>query len=163
MKTFFYKISKNAFLKSIKFKNKIDLIRAVKLDWNRSLIVLNKTHYGEFYDFLEKIKTDYNDYLEIILLLSNQCAHFYNYNKIFSIISDYDFHFSTKSDNLDATSKIYTAFTINPLIKQAIIKNTYNIYKVEKSVKIYRILKITTIINLCINNPIVLKLEFIDV
>jgi len=163
MKTFFYKISKNAFLESIKFKNKIDLIKAVKLDWNRSLIVLNKHHYKDFYDFLKKIKTDYNDYLEIILLLSNQCAHFYNYNKIFSIISDYNFHFSTKSDNHDETSKIYTEFTLNPLIKQAIIKNTYNIYKVEKSVKIYRILKITTIINLCINNPIVLKLEFIDV
>ena len=135
MKVFFYKISKNVFFENIKFNDKISLLKAVKEDWTRSLIIFNNKHYDNFYDFLNLIKTDYNNYLETILLLSNQCAHFYNYNKIFSIISDYDFHFSTKQDIADRKSKICTEFIINPLIKQAIIKNTYNIYKIEKSMK----------------------------
>ena len=160
MKTSFYKINKDLFFKSIQFKDKVSLVKAVKNDWERSSIIINNVHYEKFYDFLKVVKKDYSKYLEVILLLSNQCVHFYNYNKIFSIISDYNFHFSTKLDT-DKFSKICTEFTINPIIKQAIIKNTYNIYKIEQEVKIYRVLKITTIVNLCINNDVVVKLEYI--
>jgi len=162
MKTIFYKISKNIFFDDIKFKNKISLINAVKNDWERSFILLNNVHYSSFHSFLKQIKKNFHDYLETILLLSNQCVHFYNYNKIFTIISKHGFHFSTKVDNVHKRSKICTEFVLTPMIKQAIIKNTYDIFKVENKVKVYRVLKITTIINLCINNPIVVVLEFID-
>ena len=162
MKKIYYKVSKDIFINEIKYKNKVDLIKSVKNDWKRSLVLINNTKYCEFYDFLKRVKGDFNEYLEIILLLSNQSAHFYNYNKIFSILSKYDFHFSTKLDNPDTKSKICTEFIITPMIKQAVIKNTYNIYKIENSVKIYRILKITSIINLSINKPILVVLEFID-
>uniref|UniRef100_A0A6C0B447 Uncharacterized protein n=1 Tax=viral metagenome TaxID=1070528 RepID=A0A6C0B447_9ZZZZ len=162
MKKIYYKVSKDVFINEIKYKNKVDLIKAVKNDWNRSLVLINNIKYCSFYDFLQRIRCDFNEYLEIILLLSNQSAHFYNYNKIFSILSKYSFHFSTKLDNPDTKSKICTEFIITPMIKQAVIKNTYNIYKIENSVKIYRILKITSIINLSLNNPIMVVLEFID-
>ena len=162
MKKLYYKVSKDVFINEIKYKNKADLIKAVKNDWNRSLVLINNIKYSAFYDFLRRVKYDFNEYLEIILLLSNQSAHFYNYNKIFSILSKYSFHFSTKLDNSDIKSKICTEFIITPMIKQAVIKNTYNIYKIENSVKIYRILKITSIINLSLNNPIMVVLEFID-
>tara|TARA_B110000971_G_C19993312_1_gene492980 strand:- start:219 stop:713 length:495 start_codon:yes stop_codon:yes gene_type:complete len=162
MKNQFYKIKKDLFFNSIKFRDKVSLIKAVKDDWERSLIIINNKHYDKFYDFLRVIKKCYPKYLETILTLSNQCAHFYNYNKIFTIISEYDFHFSTKLDNPDKRSKICTEFIINSIIKQVIIKNTYNIYKIEGDVKIYRVLKIITIINLCINTDIVVKLEYPD-
>tara|TARA_B110000967_G_scaffold205586_1_gene250431 strand:- start:215 stop:706 length:492 start_codon:yes stop_codon:yes gene_type:complete len=162
MKKIFYKISKNIFFDSIKFSDKISLIKAVKVDWVRSLILLNGRHHNNFHAFLNDVKTNYNDYLEPILLLSNQCVHFYNYNKIFSIVSKHGYHFSTKMDTEDIRSKICSEFNLTPLLKQAVIKNTYNIYKVEETVKIYRELRITTIINLCINNPVLVVLEFID-
>ena len=162
MKKIYYKVSKETFINEIKYKNKVSLLKAVKNDWNRSLVLINSIKYLEFYDFLKRVKTDFNEYLELILLLSNKSAHFYNYNKIFTILSKHDFHFSTKLDNTDIKSKICTEFVITPMIKQAVIKNTYNIYKIENSVKIYRILKITTILNLSLNNPILVILEFID-
>lgn len=162
MKNIYYNVSKDIFIKEIKYKNKINLIKSVKNDWKRSLVLINNRRYDTFLDFLTKVKNDFNEYLEIILLLSNQSAHFYNYNKIFSILSEYDFHFSTKLDNNDQKSKICTEFTLTPMIKQAVIRNTYNIYKIENFVKIFRILKITTIINLSINNPVLVVLEFMD-
>tara|TARA_B110000211_G_scaffold233397_1_gene299508 strand:+ start:1358 stop:1849 length:492 start_codon:yes stop_codon:yes gene_type:complete len=162
MKKIYYKVSKESFINEIKYKNKVDLLKSVKNDWNRSLVLINNIKYSEFYDFLRRIKRDFNEYLELILLLSNQSAHFYNYNKIFSILAKHDLHFSTKLDNSDIKSKICTEFLMTPMIKQAVIKNTYNIYKIENSVKIYRILKITSILNLSLNNPILVVLEFID-
>ena len=162
MKKIFYKISKKIFFDSIKFKDKISLIKAVKADWGRSLVLINRTHHNNFHEFLNDVKTNYNNYLEVILLLSNQCVHFYNYNKIFSIVSKHGYHFSTKMDTTDALSKICSEFQLTPLLKQAVIKNTYNIYKIEDTLKIYRELKITTIINLCINIPVLVVLDFID-
>ena len=89
---------------------------------------------------------------------------FYNYNKIFEILSEYDFHFSTKQDldNKKKVKKVITRFNLTPLIKQVTIINTYDIYKVFNDVKLYRVIKVTTIVDLSTLDPVVVKLEFLD-
>lgn len=162
METFFYKISKDVFFNNMKFKDKNRLLDAVKLDWNRATIILNGKKHSTFHEFLDIVNKCYSEDLEHIMMLSNQCAHFFNYNKIFTIVSGYDFHFSTKLDSKEKNSKVCTEFTINPFIKQAIITNIYNIYKIEKQVKVYKVVKVITIINLSINEPVIVKLEYQD-
>ena len=162
METYFYKISKDVFFNNMKFKDKNRLIDAVKLDWNRATIILNGKKYATFHEFLNLVNTRYSEDLEYIMMLSNQCAHFFNYNKIFTIVNEYDFHFSTKLDSEEENSTVCTEFTINPFIKQAVITNIYNIYKIENDAKVYKVVKIITIINLSINEPILVKLEYQD-
>ena len=160
----FYKVSREEFFNSFKFTNKASLIRAVKEDWNRMNVIINSKKYKNYIHFLEIIKDKYNNYLEIILLLCNQCAYFYNYNKIFSIITEYGYHCSTTNKNY---IKVTTRFNITPMIKQAIITNTYDVFKVvrgenQTDMKIFSTMIVSTIIDLSTVDPVVVKLEFLE-
>ena len=58
-----------------------------------------------------------------------------------------------------------TEFTLNALIKQAVIYNKYRVITVDKQhndKQIYRTLLITTIVDLVILNPILIKIQYID-
>lgn len=162
--TNYYKIDRKVFFNSVNFEDKNSLINAVRNDWNRMEITINNKSFKTYVDFLNLIQTRYIDYKEEIFMLSNQCAHFYNYNKIFEILSEYDFHFSTKQDldNKKKVKKVITRFNLTPLIKQVTIINTYDIYKVFNDVKLYRVIKVTTIVDLSTLDPVVVKLEFLD-
>ena len=96
--TNYYKIDRKVFFNSVNFEDKNSLINAVRNDWKRMQITINNKSFNTYVEFLNLIQTKYRDYKEEIFMLSNQCAHFYNYNKIFEILSEYDFHFSTKQD-----------------------------------------------------------------
>ena len=162
----YYKIDRRVFFNSVKFDDKNSLLNAVRNDWNRMEIKINGKSFQDYYSFLEVINGKYAYYKEQIFMLSNQCAHFYNYNKIFEILSEYDFHFSTKKDYDNPTKskikKVITKFTLNPFIKQVTIINTYDIFKVLNSVKLYRVIKVTTMIDLSTLDPVIVKLEFLD-
>ena len=162
----YYKIDRKVFFNSVKFEDKNSLLNAVRTDWNRMQIKINNKSFENYYDFLNTINKKYSYYKEQIFMLSNQCAHFYNYNKIFEILSEYDFHFSTKKDydkpKKDKVKKVLTKFTINPFVKQVTIINTYDIFKILNDVKLYRVIKVTTMIDLSTLDPVIVKLEFID-
>lgn len=162
--TNYYKIDRKVFFNSVNFEDKNSLINAVRNDWKRMEITINNKSFKTYVEFLNLIQTKYRDYKEEIFMLSNQCAHFYNYNKIFEILSEYDFHFSTKQDldNKKKVKKVITRFNLTPLIKQVTIINTYDIYKVFNDVKLYRVIKVTTIVDLSTLDPVVVKLEFLD-
>ena len=162
--TNYYKIDRKVFFNSVNFEDKNSLINAVRNDWKRMEITINNKSFNTYVEFLNLIQTKYRDYKEEIFMLSNQCAHFYNYNKIFEILSEYDFHFSTKQDldNKKKVKKVITRFNLTPLIKQVTIINTYDIYKVFNDVKLYRVIKVTTIVDLSTLDPVVVKLEFLD-
>ena len=74
--------------------------------------------------YAEYIKANFPEYLEKILLISNQNAHFYYYNKIFNILSKKDFHLVATDND---TKYLITEFTLNTLIKQATLTNKYNV------------------------------------
>lgn len=156
----FYKLNKEVFFNNIKFRDSNELINAVKTDWSRLNIYLNDKKPDSFHSFLEYITINYSDYLEKILMLCNQNAHFISYNKIFDIISKYDYHFSTTSD--DNSEVVRTDFNLSIIIKQGIVTNTYNIFKIEDKVKICKKLKTTTIIDFSTLDPVLVKIEYLD-
>jgi|TARA_B100000925_G_C22004450_1_gene472916 hypothetical protein len=159
-----FNISKDVYFKSIKngFKTNIDLLNAVRQDFNRIDIIINNKKYDEYHTFLEYVKNNYPNFLEKILLISNQNAHFYYYNKIFNILSKKDFHLVST----DTTSIKYlkTEFTLNNLIKQATLINKYNVITIDSSVdkNIHRTMLVTTVIDLVILDPILIKIEYCD-
>jgi len=159
-----FSISKDVYFKSISsgFKDKIGLLNAVKLDYPRMEVLINNVKFTYYHEFLEHIKANYPEYLTKILLLSNQCAHFYYYNKIFDILSKYDFHF-VSDDKSNKEKFLKTIFVLNPLIKQACLYNKYNVISInENGEKIHRTLMITTIIDLVILDPITIIIDYID-
>jgi hypothetical protein len=162
--TIYYKIDRTIFFNSVNFEDKNSLLNAVRQDWKRMEVTINKKTFKNYYDFLDIIDSKYSYYKEKIYMLSNQCAHFYNYNKIFEILSEYDFHFSTKQDldESEKSQKVITRFNFSPIIKQVIIINTYDIYKVLNDIKLYRVIKVTTMIDLSTLDPVIVKLEFLD-
>ena len=159
-----FNISKDVYFKIIKngFKTNIDLLNALRQDFNRIDIIINNKKYDEYHTFLEYVKNNYPNFLEKILLISNQNAHFYYYNKIFNILSKKDFHLVST----DTTSIKYlkTEFTLNNLIKQATLINKYNVITVDSSVdkNIHRTMLVTTVFDLVILDPILIKIEYCD-
>ena len=66
---------------------------------------------------------------------------------------------NTDSDFKKLTTSIY----LSSIIKQAIITNYYDIYKIEDEKKIYKIIKVTILINIGgINEDVLLKLGYIN-
>ncbi len=159
-----FNISKDVYFKSIKngFKTNIDLLNAVRQDFNRIDIIINNKKYDEYHTFLEYVKNNYPNFLEKILLISNQNAHFYYYNKIFNILSKKDFHLV--STDTSSIKYLKTEFTLNNLIKQATLINKYNVITIDSSVdkNIHRTMLVTTVIDLVILDPILIKIEYCD-
>ena len=157
-----FNISKDVYFKSIKngFKTNIDLLNAVRQDFNRIDIIINNKKYDEYHTFLEYVKNNYPNFLEKILLISNQNAHFYYYNKIFNILSKKDFHLV--STDTSSIKYLKTEFTLNNLIKQATLINKYNVITIDSSVdkNIHRTMLVTTVIDLVILDPILIKIEY---
>ena len=160
-----FSISKDVYFKSISsgFKDKIGLINAVKLDYPRMDVIVNNKKYSEYYEFLEYVKRDFPEYLTKILLLTNQNAHFYYYNKIFDILSKYDFHFVSDDDKNQKDKYLKTQFVLNPIVKQAILYNKYNVISItDNGEKIHRTLYIKTIVDLVILDPIMIVITYKD-
>tara|TARA_X000000950_G_C13789200_1_gene608627 strand:+ start:185 stop:682 length:498 start_codon:yes stop_codon:yes gene_type:complete len=159
-----FNISKDVYFNSIKngFRSNIELLNAVRQDFNRIDIIINSKKYDEYHKFLEYIKNNYPNFLEKILLISNQNAHFYYYNKIFNILSKKDFHLV--STDVDSIKYLKTEFTLNNLIKQATLINKYNVITVDSCAdkNIHRTMLVTTVIDLVILDPILIKIEYCD-
>lgn len=158
-----FNISKDVYFNSIKnsFKTNIDLLNAVKIDFNRIGISINKTKYTEYYAYLEYLRNNHPTFLEKILLVSNQNAHFYYYNKIFNIISKKDFHLVSTNEDVKF---LKTDIILNNLIKQVTLTNKYNVISTCKQAKkkIHKTMLVTTIIDLIILDPILIKIEYCD-
>lgn len=158
----FYKINKDVFFNTINFPDQNQLLNAVKLDWKRSDIWFNREKQVNYAEFLEKITTQFPEYLDKVLLICNQNAHFSSYNKIFDIINKYDYHFATVLNEDNNYDTVKTEFNFTYIIKQGIVTNTYQIFKVEGEIKVYKKMKISTIIDFCTADPVLIKIEYLD-
>ena len=159
MNTIFHVISKEDFINQLTYDDKSQLINAVKKDWNRINIYINKNKISDYHTYLTLIKRKYSDFLELMLLLSNQNVHYYPYKKLFDILSQINYTMVTNRKTNDSNI-VTTDFNITPLIKQAIITNSYNIYCDTEKPPIYFV-KIITIINLITNDSVIMKFEFL--
>lgn len=157
-----FNISKEVYFTSIKnsFKTNIDLLNAVKTDFNRIGISINKTKYTEYYAYLEYLRNNHSPFLEKVLLVSNQNAHFYYYNKIFNILSKKDFHLVSATEDV---KYLKTDIILNNLIKQVTLTNKYNVISTcDQGQTIHKTMIVTTIIDLIILDPILIKIEYCD-
>ena len=157
-----FSISKDVYFASIKnsFKTNIDLLNAVKTDFNRIVISINKTKYTEYYAYLEYLRNNHPTFLEKVLLVSNQNAHFYYYNKIFNILSKKDFHLVSATEDV---KYLKTDIILNNLIKQVTLTNKYNVISTSgQGKKIHKTMLVTTMIDLIILDPILIKIEYCD-
>lgn len=160
MESVFHVISKEEFFNEISYDDKSLLIQAVKKDWNRLNIFINNVKTIYYHEFLILLKTKYKDFLEIMLILSNQNIHYYTYKKLFNILSQVNYHIITNK-SCGEGNLVATHFNITPVIKQAIIINTYNITRnIDKPPEF--LMKIITIINLITRDKIIVKIEFSD-
>ena len=160
-----FNISKDVYFTSIKqgFKTNIDLLNAVKTDFNRIDIYINNKKYNTYYEFLDYINKSFPEFLEKILLISNQNAHFYYYNKIFNILSKKDFHLVATDDT--SIKYLKTEFILNNLIKQVTLTNKYNVITVDSTdseKKIHKTMLVITVIDLVILDPILIKIQYCD-
>ena len=160
MTTTYFTISKQLFINSIKesFTDKTTLLNAVKQDVPRMIIKLNGIEYHTYLELLEKLHTKHIEYLDIILLMCNQNAHYYYYEKIFSIL---------QKDNIQLVScqskELQTLLSFTPLIRQITLKNMYHAMVInEHLVKIIRTIKVTLILDLSILDPVIVKIEYIN-
>lgn len=157
-KTSLFLINRKKFFKEIMFSDNVKLINAVKTDFNRLTIIINNQKFTNYLKFLETVKKYYSKYQLTIYTLCNQCAHFYYYKIIFSIISKYNYHISTSKKILN--NKLETNFNLNLINKQVMLSNNYDIYKIENEMHIYRIIKVDIIIDLDTLDNILLKIKY---
>lgn len=160
-----FNISKEVYFNSISagFSSKVAILNAVKNDYNRMDVCVNGKSIKDYHIFLEYIQQNYPDYLEKILLLTNQNAHFYYYNKIFNILSKKDFHIVSCESDKEDVKYLKTEFNLNSIIKQAILYNKYSVITVdEEGDKCHRTMLVTTVIDLVILDPILIKIQYLD-
>lgn len=150
-----YKIPLSVYFESMRFKDKTTLMKAVKSDWKRIPILINNNAFDTFYEYLEYITLYFPDYLETILMLSNQCAHYYNYNVLCKILSQRNIHLSTKKN---AQHTLGVKINMSVCCKQALLHNTYEAYTLKDNKEVLFTIEIITTLDLIINEPSFVKL-----
>tara|TARA_B110000211_G_scaffold234912_1_gene307340 strand:- start:11511 stop:12014 length:504 start_codon:yes stop_codon:yes gene_type:complete len=153
--TIVYKIPLSVYFESMRFKDKTTLIKAVKSDWKRIPILINNHAFDTFYEYLEYITLNFPDYLETILMLSNQCAHYYNYNVLGKILLQHNIHLSTKKNTQQTLGVSINMF---PCCKQALLHNIYEAYTLNERKKVLFTIEIIITLDLIINEPVFVKL-----
>lgn len=157
----FFLIDNYQFFHDIKscFKNYTELLHQVKIDYHRQTIKVNNKKYETYLDFLSYISGNYPDYLEKILLISNQCVFGIIYTHLHNLLVPMGFHLVSPTN-----SEILINITINQLIKQVVIEKIFEIIKLEdnstekttcKTIKLYQI------INLSTSDPITIKIKYL--
>jgi hypothetical protein len=154
-----FSIPKNELLELINksFSDSIQLLDTVKKDYNRMTVYYNSTREESYVNFLQQI-INFPDLLNTILLLCNQNAHFYYYNKLYTILSRYGYHIIQSANN--DISTLITNITINPFVKQIVLENSYRIVEIDNNsaIKIKKNMNVYMIVNLSCNDDILFRI-----
>ena len=136
----------------------IQLLEAVKKDFNRMTVYYNGNKETEYILFLQKI-IEHSDLLNYILLLCNQNAHFYYYNKLYTILSKYGYHIVQSLNNNDAS--LITDIKINPFIKQIVLSNSYKVIEIDNNsdIKLKKNMTVDMIVNLSCNDDVLFRIN----
>jgi hypothetical protein len=154
-----FSISKNELLEMINksFIDSIQLLESVKKDFNRMTVFYNSNRETNYIKFLQKI-LDVPNLLHTILLLCNQNAHYYYYNKLYTILTKYGYHIIQSSNN--NIENLITNITINPFVKQIVLENSYRIVEIDTSaeMKLKKNMNVQMIVNLSCNDDILFRI-----
>jgi|688.fasta_scaffold499492_2 hypothetical protein len=155
-----FSISKNELFELISksFTDSIQLLEAVKKDFHRMSVFYNGNKELDYIIFLQKI-INYPDLLNTILLLCNQNAHFYYYNKLYNILSKYGYHI-IQSSSTDVSS-LTTNITINPFVKQIVLTNSYKVVEIDNNseIKFKKNIIVHMIVNLSCNDDVLYRIN----
>ena len=161
----FFTINKNVFFKTIKdsFETNELLLEAVKKDLPRMRCTLNKIHYDSYVDFMEAIRTICPQYLERLLLLTNQNAHFLYLNTVFGILSKHNLHIVCETGYTNDKHLYTTQITINPMVHQVVLENIYKVIDIKPDdIHVLRYCKIITVVDLMVLDPVLIQIHYID-
>jgi hypothetical protein len=157
-----FSISKNELFTLIdkSFTDSIQLLEAVKKDFNRMSIIFNNIKQTNYIEFLEKI-INIPNLLNFILLLCNQNAHFYYYNKLHTILSKYGYYIVQSSSNINDNLSLITNITINPFVKQVVLSNKYCVIEIDKNsdINVKKNMDVDMIVNLSCNDDILFRIN----
>jgi hypothetical protein len=157
----FFIIDNYQFFQDIKscFKNYTELLHQVKIDYHRQTIKINNKHYDTYLEFLEYISQYFPDFLEKILLISNQCVFGLIYTHLHNLLAPMGFHLVSPTE-----SEILINFTINKINKQVVIEKPFEIIKIDDNYdtkKTHKNIRLYQIINLATSDPITIKLQYL--
>lgn len=163
----FFTINKDVFFKTIRdsFSSNELLLEAVKKDITRMECKFNGRICSSYVDFVETVRKTCPQYLERLLLLTNQNAHFLYFNTVFNILTKHKLHIISDTDSSSASEERHykTHITINPMVHQVVLHNLYKVIEVNAAeVSVLRFCKITTIIDLMVLDPVVIQIQYVD-
>ena len=159
----YFTISKHDYIKHIKesFPDQNKLLDAVRLDCHRMTVTINGKLYDNYLDLIETVNKKYSGYIDLIMLLCNQNAHHYYYEKVHNVLAKQNIYLVSNSDTLDKHD-LQTSITILPIVKQITLKNTYQAITISsEQIEVLKTINITLVIDLVLLDDIVVKIDYI--
>lgn len=166
--TSYFTINRDVFFKTISdsFPDHDALLSAVKNDVHRMECSINGVVYHSYVEYVDILRKKYPSYLETILLLSNQNAHFLYFNMMFRIITKHNLHIICATDDTESQPDVrylQTRTIINPMVKQVVLYNLYKVIDVQPdNVEVLKYCLIRTIVDLVVLEPIVFQIIYLD-
>jgi len=149
------------------YRDSLELYDAVKKDFPRMRVKLNGVMQSNLTEFVHWIRNYDIQYLQPILLLCNQNAHYYYYEKLYNILSKHDYHLVTRSYTTDEPMNpmqmpLATDITLLPIMKQVCVRNEYEVIEIippsaDKVVR--KRMNVEMIVDLCQSSDVLIRIH----
>lgn len=156
------------------YRDSLELYDAVKKDFPRMRVRLNGVDQSDLTEFVQWIRNYDSQYLHPILLLCNQNAHYYYYEKLYNILAKHDYHLVTRThvtpllDSYNPKSApplpLETNVTLLPIMKQVCVKNEYEVIEVlppENDKVIRKRMNVEMIVDLCQSTDVLIRIHLL--
>jgi hypothetical protein len=148
------------------YRDSLDLYDAVKKDFPRMSVRLNGFLQSDLTEFVQWIRNYDMQYLQPILLLCNQNAHYYYYEKLYNILVKHDYHLVTRSYDAFKTAvpplPLETNVTLLPIMKQVCVKNEYEVIEIaepEHDKIVRKRMNVEMIVDLCQSSDVLIRVH----
>lgn len=160
--TLYFTIKKHELFDLIQksFPSAYDLYESVKKDFPRMQVKLNGVVQHRLCDFVQWMKEHEPSYLYTVLLLCNQNAHFYYYEKLYTILAKYNYHLVSRSNT--PPFSLCTNITLLPIMKQVCVQNDYNVIELETGDSnhvIKKAIQVEMIVDLCSSGDVMIRVR----
>jgi hypothetical protein len=142
------------------FPSAYDLYESVKKDFPRMQVRLNGTVQHQLCDFVQWIKKNEVAYLVPVLLLCNQNAHYYYYEKLYTVLAKYNYHLVSSTQTVPFS--LCTNITLLPIMKQVCVQNQYDVIELEtpsENCVIKKKIHVEMIVDLCSSEDVMIRIR----
>jgi hypothetical protein len=162
MTTLYFTIKKQELFDLIQksYPSSYELYESVKKDFPRMQVKLNGAVQKNLGEFVQWIKEHDNKYLFPVLLLCNQNAHFYYYEKLYTILAKYNYHLVSRTTAPPVS--LCTHITLLPIMKQICVKNDYDVVELEpvnENCIVKKSIHIEMIVDLCYSGEVMIRVQ----